>query len=109
MEFTPLPETETDETLVQCSFCNSSQVPADQAFTSPDGMVVICPACVRLGVSQIGAEAQAETTADLDNPRTCSFCGRQQEFTEQILSTGDKTIYICTVCLRDFAARLDAA
>ena len=31
-----LPETEVDEGLVKCNFCNDSQVPADRAFAGPD-------------------------------------------------------------------------
>jgi hypothetical protein len=99
-----LPEEPSDEGVVQCTFCNSTRVPVERAFASSDGKVRICPDCVRLGVSQ--TDRGAGTAAEPENPRTCSFCERQQEFADQIFAA-PQGAYICTVCLDDFAVQAE--
>ncbi len=107
-----MPAPDIGENMVQCSFCNNSQVPDDRAFANAEKKVFICHDCVRMGASLVGDQERAGEPhepgepGELDNPRTCSFCGRQEEFAEQIVSAGDKTLYICTACLSDFSARI---
>ena len=108
-----LPEPDIDENMVQCSFCNSSQIPKDAAFASSQNetsknKVFICFDCVRLGASQVDDVTAAEPE-ELEDPRSCNFCQRQQEFAEQIFAAGDKTLYVCTSCLSDFAAQIPAS
>ncbi|MDQ3570385.1 MAG: hypothetical protein M3396_07130 [Actinomycetota bacterium] len=101
-----LPETESEEGLVKCSFCSSTQVPEAQAFTGPD--VVICHTCVQLMAGQVSASAAppADPGAELDNPRTCNFCQRQQEFADAIFAANAKDLYICTDCVTGFSQSL---
>ncbi|MDQ3679943.1 MAG: hypothetical protein M3378_05245 [Actinomycetota bacterium] len=103
-----LPETETQEGLVKCSFCNSTQIPEVQAFTRPD--VVICHACVELMAAQVNASAEPpsdpESGAEVENPRTCNFCQRQQEFADAIFAGNEKNLYICTDCVTGFKQSL---
>ena len=98
-----LPETEIPEGLVKCNFCNSSQVPEDQVFKGPD--VYICPDCVRLMAAQIEVPDE-ETEDELENPRTCNFCQREQEFAGAIFASNEKNLYICTDCVTRFAESL---
>ena len=94
-----LPETPAGETQVQCSFCNSSQVPPDRALGGPD--VFICHDCVRFANSQTAQPD--EPSSEAGNLRTCSFCQEEREFLD-LVATGDKDVYICTECLTGFAA-----
>ncbi len=101
-----LPESEVGEGLVKCNFCNNSQVPEDQAFTS-EGMV-ICHDCVRLTAAQVEpVSGTAET--EPENPRTCNFCQRQQEFTGAIFAANERNVYICTDCVTRFSEAVGRA
>ena len=98
-----LPETEVEEGLLKCSFCNSSQVPPDRALGGPD--VFICHDCVRLASSELAQPDEVPTESG--NPRTCSFCQEEREFLD-LVATGDKDVYICTECLARFATAVEA-
>lgn len=98
-----LPEPESHEGLVKCNFCNNSQVPKDQAFEGPD--VAICPDCVRFTAAQVEPASEAGE-AELDNPRTCNFCQREQAFAGAIFAANEKNMYICTDCVTRFAESL---
>lgn len=98
-----LPEAETAEGLVKCNFCNSSQVPEDQAFKGPD--VAICPDCVRVTAAQVEPPSEGGEE-ELDNPRTCNFCQREQAFAGVIFAANEKNMYICTDCVTRFADSL---
>lgn len=101
-----LPETEVAEGLLKCNFCNNSQVTEDQAFTGDD--VVICHDCVRLTAAQVDPVAEAPG-GEPENPRTCNFCQREQEFTGAIFAANERNIYICTDCVTRFAESLEGA
>ena len=100
-----LPETEVEEGLVKCSFCNSSQVPEDEAFTGPD--VVICHRCVESLAAQVETSPDRplaeDTGAEPENPRTCSFCQRQQDFAGAIFAGQEKNFYVCFDCVTRFS------
>lgn len=106
-----LPEAESEEGLSKCSFCNSSQVPVDKAFTGTD--VAICHECVRLLAAQVdatsGASPAAEPGAPLENARTCSFCGNEQEFDGAIFAANEKNLYVCFDCVSRFSDSLGPA
>jgi len=103
-----LPEPESEEGLLKCSFCNSSQIPEDKAFAGTD--VAICHECVRLLGAQV--EDSAETPIDADagaepeNPRTCNFCQRQQDFAGAIFAGNEKNLYVCFDCVTGFSKSL---
>ncbi|MDP8992382.1 MAG: hypothetical protein M3N31_04915 [Actinomycetota bacterium] len=100
-----LPETEPPEGTVKCSFCNNSQVPEEQVFAGPD--VYICQECVRLTAAQVQAPPEpGEGEGELENPRTCNFCQREQEFADAIFAANEKDRYICTDCVTRFAEAL---
>lgn len=101
-----LPEEPAEEGLVKCTFCNSTRVPTHAAFAAPEGEVYICHDCVRLGAAQI--DPGTDTPAELENPRKCSFCQRQQEFADEIFSA-PQGAYVCTECLTTFAEKVQAA
>ena len=93
-----LPEPELEEGLVKCSFCNNSQVPPDRAFAGPE--VFICHDCVRFTAAQV---TEPDPSAESENPRTCSFCQREQEFADAIFVANEKKTYVCTDCVSSFA------
>ena len=99
-----LPETEVSEGVVKCSFCSNSQVPADQVFGGPD--VFICHDCVRFTATQV---TEPDTTAPPENPRTCNFCQREQEFADAIFVANRGQTYVCTDCVTHFAQSLPGA
>jgi ClpX C4-type zinc finger len=103
-----LPETEIEEGLVKCSFCNSSQIREDDAFTGPD--VVICHGCVRLLAVQVEASSDhlpdPGPGAEPENPRTCNFCQRQLDFAGAIFAANEKNVYVCFGCVTGFAGSL---
>ena len=103
-----LPETEVEEGLVKCSFCNSTQIPEDKAFTGPD--VAICHVCVGLLAAQVEASSDelsdAEPGTEPENPRTCNFCQRQQDFAGAIFAANEKNLYVCFDCVNGFARSL---
>ncbi len=98
-----LPESEVAEGLVKCSFCNNSQVREEQAFTGEK--VVICHDCVRLTAAQVEPGSDMDGT-EPENPRTCNFCQREQEFTGAIFAANERNVYICTDCATRFAESL---
>ena len=99
-----LPEPEVDEGLVKCNFCNNSQVRPDRAFAGPE--VHICHECVRFTAALI---TTPDTSPEPENPRTCNFCQRQQEFAEGIFVANEGKNYICTDCVTRFAQSLPAS
>lgn len=101
-----LPETPADATRMKCSFCNDAQVPAEKAFSGRDA--VICHDCVNLWASQLGPKPPDASSAPPEDPRTCSFCERTQNFADEIVS-GPPGTYICTDCVREFVTRIPAA
>ena len=104
-----LPEPEVEEGLVKCSFCNSSQIPEDKAFTGPD--VVICQECVALLAAQV--DSSPDTVPDSvegtepENPRTCNFCQRQRDFAGRIFAGNEKNLYVCFDCVTGFSKSVD--
>ena len=102
-----LPEPEIEEGLVKCSFCNSSQVSEDTAFSGPD--VVICHSCVGLLAAQVDTgrdDSDLEQEGKPGNPRTCSFCQREQDFAGAIFAANEKNVYVCFDCVTGFARSL---
>ena len=104
-----LPEPEIEEGLVKCSFCNSSQIPEDKAFARPD--VVICQECVALLAAQVESSPEAPIDPDAgiepENPRTCNFCQRQQEFDGAIFAANERNLYVCFDCVTGFSEAID--
>jgi len=100
-----LPESDSEEGLVKCSFCNSSQIPEDKAFAGPD--VAICHQCVELLAAQVADSpdvvADSETGGEPEDPRTCNFCQRQQDFAGPIFAANEKNLYVCFDCVTGFA------
>lgn len=103
-----LPETEVEEGAVKCSFCNSTQVPEDRAFTGDD--VVICHECVTLLAAQVDDSAdmvlESPEGAEPENPRTCNFCQRQEDFAGAIFAGNEKNLYVCFDCVTGFSKSL---
>ena len=110
-----LPAADIGENMVQCSFCNSSQTPKEEVFSNTDepetskDPVFICYDCVRLGASQVDLQTPVAEPEELENPRTCNFCQRQQEFAEGIFVANEGKNYICTDCVTRFAQSLPAS
>ncbi len=103
-----LSETESDEGLLKCSFCNSSQIPEDKAFAGPD--VAICHECVRLLGAQVDVSPEALPEpgpgGEPENPRTCNFCQREQDFAGAIFAGNEKNLYVCFDCVTGFSRSL---
>lgn len=103
-----LPESENQEGLVKCSFCNSSQIPEDKTFAGPD--VTICHACVGMLAAQVDdsldALADSDREAEPENPRTCNFCQRPQDFAGAIFAANEKNLYVCFDCVTGFSTSL---
>ncbi len=100
-----LPEIETEEGLVKCSFCSSSQIPEEKAFAGPD--VVICHQCVEQLAPQMAGSPDVEPGSDggaePENPRTCNFCQRQQDFAGAIFAGNKQDLYVCFDCVTGFS------
>ena len=45
--------------------------------------------------------------AEPENPRTCSFCQRQEDFAGAIFAGNEKNLYVCFDCVKGFAGSLD--
>jgi len=103
-----LPEVGIEEGLVKCSFCNNTQVPEDKAFSGPDA--VICQDCVGLLAAQVDSSPEvvaSDAGAEPENPRTCNFCQRQQDFAGAIFAGNEKNLYVCFDCVTGFAKSVD--
>ena len=98
-----LPEPPADEIRVKCSFCSNTQVPEDRIFRGGDD-ITICHDCVGTLAT---ATPPVEPSTEFDNPRTCSFCQRQEEFAEAITVGPHTDLYICSECVARFAQAIE--
>ncbi len=100
-----LPEIETEEGLVKCSFCSSTQVPEDKTFAGPD--VVICHQCVGLLATRMDGSPDVlpdpGSEGEPENPRTCNFCQREQDFAGAIFAGNKQDLYVCFDCVTGFS------
>jgi len=96
----PLFENPTDASVVRCSFCGDSQVPAGEAMTGTDAC--ICPSCLRTLAGAIeGRDPDGPPPAE--DLVTCNFCGKQRPRVDDAVAAPEK-IHICGDCTRRGAA-----